>query len=93
MTISPALTFSLLLGVAYGLLAHLILGGDIRRLLAYVAASLIGFGIGQGIGSVMSIQALTIGQINMLPASAGSIIAVITLAILSRSQNMVFRQR
>ena len=83
MNFSPALTFSLMLGSTYGIVAHLILGGNVRRMFVYILASLIGFAIGQGVGQVMAINSLAMGQINILPATLGAIIAIITGAFLS----------
>ncbi len=83
MTLSPSLTFGLLIATLYGALAHLILGGDGRRLLAFVLASWIGFAIGQGIGEVMAIRMFAIGPTNMLTASLGALIAIAAAAVLS----------
>lgn len=83
MTLSPSLTFGLLVATLYGALAHLILGGDGRRLLAFIVASWIGFAIGQGVGEVMVIRVLAIGPTNMLAASLGALLAVATVAVLS----------
>ncbi len=83
MTLSPSFTFGLLIATLYGALAHLILGGDGRRLLAFIAASWTGFAIGQGVGEVMDIRVLAIGPTNMLTASLGALLAVATVTVLS----------
>ncbi len=82
MVISPAFTFGLLIATFYGALAHVLLGGDGRRLLALVIASWIGFAIGQGLGQIMGINALAVGPIRVLAASLGSFIATATTAFL-----------
>ena len=83
MTVSPALTFGLLLATLYGALAHLILGGDGRALFFYILSSWIGFSIGHGVGQVMGIHGFSIGPINVLTGTLGSIIALVATAFLS----------
>ncbi len=84
--ISPGLTFGVILATLYGACAHLLLGGDGRRLLFNILAAALGFGLGQAAGQVMSIHALSIGPINLLAGTLGSWIALGALALLSRSQ-------
>ena len=79
----PATTFSLVLAVLYGALAHLITGGPGRLLVVYIIASCVGFTIGQGVGVVMDIKILSIGPANLLPATLGSVIALATTILLS----------
>jgi len=79
----PSTTFSLLLAVLYGALAHLITGGPGRQLVVYIIASCVGFAIGQGVGVVMDIKILAIGPANLLPATLGSVIALATTILLS----------
>jgi hypothetical protein len=93
MLLSPAFTFGLLLATLYGALTHLILGGEVRLLLVYILASWVGFGIGQGIGQVMAIRLLAIGQINVLTATLGSLIALATTVFLSQGRAASRRTR
>jgi uncharacterized membrane protein YeaQ/YmgE (transglycosylase-associated protein family) len=81
--LSPSFTFGALLATLYGALAHLILGGNGRRLLFYIFASWIGFAIGQGAGRVLQIRVLSIGPTSMVPATMGSIVALAAAVILS----------
>jgi uncharacterized membrane protein YeaQ/YmgE (transglycosylase-associated protein family) len=85
--LSPSLTFSILLATLYGMLAHLILGGDFGALVTYTLAAFIGFAIGHGVGEVMDIRALSIGPTNVLTATLGSLIAIIALVFLSFRQD------
>jgi uncharacterized membrane protein YeaQ/YmgE (transglycosylase-associated protein family) len=85
--LSPSLTFSIILATLYGMLAHLILGGDFGALVTYTLAAFIGFAIGQGVGEVMDVRALAIGPTNVLAASLGSLIAIIALVFLSFRQD------
>ena len=66
-----------------GSLAHLIVGGNGRRLLLMILAAWIGFGLGQMIASLMGITILSIGALNILTGSIGALIAAIAVAILS----------
>lgn len=83
MILSPPFAFGLALATFYGLLTHLVTGGDLRILAIYVTSSWVGFGIGQSVGQIMGITVLAVGQIYPLPATFGSLIALITAAILS----------
>jgi hypothetical protein len=82
-TLTPSFTFGILLGALYGALGHLIIGGNVRRLIALILAAWIGFAIGQAAGQVMDIRALAVGSVNVLSASLGSLIAVAAAAVLS----------
>lgn len=83
MIVSPTFTFGIAVATLFGTLAHLILNGQGRHLLAYILAAWVGFGIGQAIGQVMNIRVLGIGDLNMLTAGIGALIAIITTMILS----------
>ena len=83
MILSPSFAFGVLLATLYGALAHIILGGNGRRLAFFLIASWLGFALGQGVGQVLQIRILSIGPTNVLPATLGSIIALITAVILS----------
>ncbi len=88
MIISPPFTFGIAVATLFGTLAHLILNGNGRRLLAYIFAAWVGFGVGQAAGQVMNIRLWSIGELNMLTAGIGALIAIITAVILSpRSQS------
>jgi hypothetical protein len=83
MILSPSFTLGVLLATLYGAIAHLILGGNGRRLLFFIAASWIGFAIGQGAGRVLQIRILAIGPTSLLPATLGSLIALVAAVVLS----------
>ena len=80
---SPAFTLGLIVATIIGALAHLLMGGDGRRLLALIMAGWVGFAIGQGIGQVFTIRLLAIGPLNMLSALLGAVLATISTSILS----------
>lgn len=83
MIISPAFVFGFLLATFYGALAHLILGGRGRRLILFLLASWLGFALGEGLGDVLGITALSIGPTDVLAASLGSLIALLAVSILT----------
>jgi len=86
--LSPSFAFGLMLATLYGALAHLILGGNGRRLLFYLFASWIGFAIGQGAGRVLQIRILAIGPTSIIPATLGSLIALAAAVFLSARGNV-----
>jgi uncharacterized membrane protein YeaQ/YmgE (transglycosylase-associated protein family) len=85
--LSPAFTFGILIATLYGLLTHLIFGGDGRRLVATIVAGWVGFAIGQAIGQVMDIRVLALGPINLLSASFGALMATTATAFLAAHRN------
>jgi uncharacterized membrane protein YeaQ/YmgE (transglycosylase-associated protein family) len=85
--LSPAFTSGILIATMYGLLAHLIFGGDGRRLVAMLVAGWVGFAIGQAIGQIMDIRVLALGPINLLSASFGAVVATISTAFLAAHRN------
>lgn len=86
MPFSPSFVFGLLLATLYGALAHLLLGGSGRRLLAYLAASWIGFALGQATGEVLALRALAVGPTNVAAATIGSLAALIVVTVLAGTQ-------
>ncbi len=83
MPFSPSFVFGILLATLYGALAHLLLGGSGRRLLAYLIASWLGFALGQATGDVLALRALAVGPTNVAAATLGSLLALIVVAVLS----------
>ena len=59
----PYLLLSVLLGAIYGTLFHLWRGSKVRDLLIYVAAGILGFLLGQVLGSIIDLNFFTIGQL------------------------------
>lgn len=86
MLVSPAFTFSIILATLYGLILHLIVGGEWRLLVIYILSSWVGFGIGQGVGQVMHTTIVPIGQINVMLATLGAFIALAAAFILTRGR-------
>jgi hypothetical protein len=74
---APSLVLSALLSTAFGLIFHIIRGGNLIRLLVLLIAAWIGFAIGQLIGSLTDWPLLRIGEVYVLHGLIGSIIAMI----------------
>ncbi len=81
--IQPSLVLATLLSTAYGAAFHLIFGGARAKLVLYLLAGWLGFGLGQWLGSVLHITALDIGAVHTLTATAGCWLALGTARLLS----------
>jgi len=75
----PWLLPAALLSTAYGAVFHLWRGGDLRRLGLFLVASWIGFGLGQAAGALFGGNVAVLGEVHLLEASAGSLIALIVV--------------
>lgn len=78
-----------LLATAYGAAFHLLLGGPARRIALYLIAAWVGFIIGQFAGSLLGIDLLKLGSINLLSASIGSWLALLVSWWLARATTAV----
>ena len=70
----PFLLLALLLGSIYGTLFHLWRGENLRDLVIYVLAAIIGFLFGQGVGNLLESTTLLIGPLHLLEASLLSVV-------------------
>lgn len=77
----PALLLSALLSTAYGAAFHLWRGGDMRRLILFLLAAWLGFGLGQLAGALIGWGAAMIGEVHVIEATIGS---VFTLVVVNR---------
>ena len=66
---SPALVLSIIVAGAYGALFHVWKGKTAKDLLVYLAAGLVGFGLGQLAGDTLRLGIFMIGQIHVIEAS------------------------
>jgi hypothetical protein len=66
---SPALVLSIIIASAYGALFHVWKGRTAKDLLIYLAAGLIGFGLGQLAGHTLGLGIFMIGQVHVVEAS------------------------
>ena len=90
---SPSLTFALLLATFYGSLAHFLLGGDGPTLMFDIVTAWLGFALGQAVGQILGITALSIGSTYVLAGSLGAMIAVVTKRLLARRRTSQDRTR
>ncbi len=74
---ASALVLSFLLASAYGAGFHMILGGPARRILLYMLAAWVGFGLGHFLGDLLNIELLKLGALHLFSASLGAWIALI----------------
>lgn len=75
---AASLILGFLLSTAYGSGFHVVMGGPARRILLYVLAAWIGFGLGHFIGDLLSIEIFQLGPLHLLTASLGAWIALIS---------------
>lgn len=68
--------FAFLLSTLFGAAFHLWQGGGARWLLLYLLAGWVGFAAGQVAGQLSGFHFFSAGQLNLLPASAGSVLAL-----------------
>jgi NADPH-dependent curcumin reductase CurA len=66
---SPALVLSIIVASAYGALFHVWKGKTAKDLLVYLAAGLVGFGLGQLAGNTLGLGIFVIGQVHVVEAS------------------------
>jgi hypothetical protein len=66
---SPALVLSIIIASAYGALFHVWKGKTAKDLLVYLAAGLVGFGLGQLAGDTLRLGIFMIGQVHIIEAS------------------------
>jgi hypothetical protein len=75
--VPPALLLGILLSVAYATLLHLWKGRSLRDLLLYLAASAVGFAVGQLLGLLLQIPFPRMGQVHVVEASIFAWLALI----------------
>jgi hypothetical protein len=67
-----------LLSTLYGAAFHLWQGGRARWLLLYLLSGWVGFAVGQVVGELVGFNMLSVGELHVLSASLGSLIALFT---------------
>ena len=65
----PYVLLSILLGGTYGALFHLWRGKNLRDLVIYVLAGIIGFALGQGLGNLLGFTVFLIGPLHIVEAT------------------------
>ena len=75
----PYILISLLLGGTYGTLFHLWRGKNLRDLVIYFLAGIIGFGFGQGLANLMGFNLLLIGPLHIIEATIASWVSLFVI--------------
>jgi hypothetical protein len=70
----PTFIFGTFFALLIGSLFHLIVGGDIKRLLLYLLLGWFGFWVGDLISSQIGLHIISIGMLNLGPSILGSLI-------------------
>lgn len=71
----------------FGAAAHLLFGGDIRRLAIFLLAGWIGFAVGHFVGVFLGIDVFNIGTLRVVSASVGALIALFAVQMLTAGQS------
>lgn len=80
----PSVIFSFLVATLLGSSFHLLAGGDARRLALFLLAGWVGFALGQILGDVLNLTALSIGALHMFSAVSGAVIALLSMWLMTR---------
>lgn len=88
----PTTTFGFILATLCGAGFHFIVGGDARRLALFLLAAWVGFGLGHTVGGLMEINVMNVGPLRVIPALAGTLIALAASHLLT-ARRMAGRSR
>jgi hypothetical protein len=75
--LSPTLVVFLGLGTTYALLFHLWSGRKLQHLLLFWLVSMLGFGLGYLVSTLLPLHLLTLGGIPVVEASVGSLVLLL----------------
>lgn len=75
--LNPTFLLAILLAIGIASLFHLWTGRTLRDLAMYLVAALIGVGVGQWIGRSAGLDALQIGQLHLVEAVIGAVLALL----------------
>jgi len=87
--ISPALLLGLLLSIGYAGLFHLWGGHNLRDILFYLFASMVGFLIGHWLGEILQIPLPQIGELHIISASLGAWIGLLVVYLIQNGTDTV----
>jgi hypothetical protein len=73
----PALAFSLILASGYAAAFQLLLGRNLRDLLFFWLAAVVGFASGQFVGTLLNVIPWTIGQVHFVEATFVSLLFLV----------------
>jgi len=91
--LNPVFLFAFVLATMYGLAFHVLMGGNARRLVLFVATGWLGFLLGQYVGGYLNIALFKIGIVHLLPASiAAGALLVFAHMLTARPRSPVTRR-
>ncbi len=65
----------------------MLVGGDARRLALFLLAGWVGFGMGQLVGVLFTINILNIGTLRIATATLGAVLALVSAHLLTSDKN------
>ncbi len=80
---NPIFVFAFVIATMFGLAFHVIMGGNVRRMVLFIVTGWLGFLLGQYIGGYLGITLFKIGVVHLLPASVGAIALLMFAHILT----------
>jgi len=83
----PTTVFGFILATLFGAGFHLLVGGDARRLALFLLAGWVGFGLGQLIGMMFSVNLFNVGTLHIATATFGAIMALVSAHVLTTDKN------
>jgi hypothetical protein len=84
---ASSVVLGLLLATSFACAFHVLLGGSIRRLFVYILAAWLGFIAGHFAGSILEIDLLQLGRLQLLAASMGAWLALLLSRWLAGKSN------
>ena len=83
----PTTVFGFIIATLFGAGFHLLVGGDARRLALFLLAGWGGFGLGQLISMMFSINIFNVGTLHIMSATLGAVIALVSAHLLTSDKN------
>ena len=77
----PVFVFAFVVATLMGSIFHFIFGGNARRLAIFLLAAWIGFALGHAAGNSFEISLFPIGELRIIPASAGALFTLFAVLI------------
>lgn len=79
----PGVVLGLLISSSLGLAFHLLRGGRLTRMLMYLLAAWISFGVGHLAGEWIPLRVWRVGEINMLSATIAALLGLLLASFLA----------
>lgn len=88
----PLFVFSFVVATLVGACFHLVFGGNARRLAVFLLAAWVGFALGQIAGQTFSVDVFLVGDLYIVTAVVGALIAL-AAALIFTSERRQPRRR